>query len=128
MDAEDQRRSDALEKCDKWVFRECATGGVTRKAGSGKGGIKESGERTKSLPDSGLAGSSLPITREHNSPHQIGLLICTRRVMTRLPLVSVRVQDPHSLHAPRFSHSYLYFRPWKPSPNDLRNGRVSSRR
>ena len=44
----------------------------------------------------------------------------------KLPLTSIRVLNlPHSLHTPRFSLSYLEFsRPWKPSPNHLRDGRV----
>ena len=35
---------------------------------------------------------------------------------------------PHSLHAARSSRNYLEFRPWRPSSNDLRGGRVPSRR
>ena len=35
---------------------------------------------------------------------------------------------PHTFHAAPFSRYYLQVRPWKPSPNDLRDGKVPSQR
>jgi len=49
------------------------------------------------------------------------------RVMTKWPLTST-LSLPHSLHAAPFSPGYLDVRPWKPSLDDRRGGRVPSQR
>lgn len=65
---------------------------------------------------------------ECDSLHQMGLS-ARGAPMTNRTLISVRLPvPPHSLQPARFSHSYLEFRQWRPSPNDPRGGREASRR
>ena len=55
--------------------------------------------------------------------------VCKGRVMARLPHISIGVRNlPSGPHVAQFSPNYLEFRPWKPSPNDLMNGRVPFQR
>ena len=52
--------------------------------------------------------------------------VCTRGARM---LISTRVGDfPRSRHVAQFSRSYLEFRPWNPSSNDLRGRRPPSQR
>ena len=100
-------RSVLLSRNVPWID-ECSSHGANRKSGS-KTQRCVCRRRIKHF-----FGASW--SRSHPSSN---LFVLTRRVMTHC----VR-NLPHSLHVARFSPSYLEFRPWRPSPNNLTSGRA----